>query len=54
MRGDIYDKIILEKKKGGNMTLVDIVKYSGTLEEFIWKYPRDDLGTWTQFIVTET
>lgn len=36
------------------MALVDIVKYSGTLEEFIWKYPRDDLGTWTQLVVNET
>ena len=36
------------------MALVGIVKYSGTLEEFIWKYPRDDLGTWTQLVVNET
>lgn len=35
------------------MVLADIVKYSGTLEEFIWKYPRDDLGTWTQLVVTK-
>ena len=36
------------------MAIVDIVKYNGTLDEFIWKYPRDDLGTWTQLIVNET
>ena len=36
------------------MEIVDIVKYNGTLDEFIWKYPRDDLGTWTQLIVNET
>lgn len=36
------------------MALVEIVKYNGALDEFIWKYPRDDLGTWTQLIVNET
>lgn len=36
------------------MTIVDIVKYNGTLEEFVWKYPRDDLGIWIQLIVNET
>ena len=36
------------------MAIFDIVKCNGTLDEFIWKYPRDDLGTWTQLIVNET
>lgn len=35
------------------MALVEIVKYNGALDEFIWKYPRDDLGTWAQLIVNE-
>jgi hypothetical protein len=34
----------LKEEGGENMTIVDIVKYNGTLEEFVWKYPRDDLG----------
>lgn len=35
------------------MALIDVVKYNGGLDEFIWKFPSDDLGTWTQLIVNE-
>jgi membrane protease subunit (stomatin/prohibitin family) len=36
------------------LALVDVVKYDGTPDVFAWKYPSDDLGTWTQLIVNES
>ena len=36
------------------MALIDVVKYDGNSDVFAWKYPTDDLGTWTQVIVNES
>ncbi len=35
------------------MAIVDVVKYNGTPDVFAWKYPNEELGTWTQLIVNE-
>ena len=34
--------------------MVEVVKYDGGPDVFAWKYPRTDLGTWTQLIVNES
>lgn len=36
------------------MAVVEVVKYDGDPGLFAWKYPREDLGTWTQLIVNES
>ena len=36
------------------MAIVEVVKYEGGSSVFAWKYPIDDLGTWTQLIVNES
>ncbi|MDR0315053.1 MAG: SPFH domain-containing protein, partial [Oscillospiraceae bacterium] len=36
------------------MAIVDVIKYDGSPDVFAWKYPSDDLGTWTQLIVNES
>ncbi|MDR1110115.1 MAG: SPFH domain-containing protein [Deltaproteobacteria bacterium] len=36
------------------MAVVDVVKYSGPNSVFAWKFPSDELGTWTQLIVAES
>lgn len=36
------------------MAVVEVVKYNGAPDVFAWKYPSEDLGTWTQLIVNET
>lgn len=36
------------------MALVNIVKYNGTPDVFAWKFPSDELSTWTQLIVNES
>ena len=36
------------------MAIVDVIKYEGGPDVLAWKYPNDELGTWTQVIVGET
>jgi len=36
------------------MAIVDVVKYDGGPDVFAWKYPNQELGTWTQLIVNES
>lgn len=36
------------------MAIVEVVKYNGSLDTFAWKYPNEELGTWTQLIVNES
>lgn len=36
------------------MAIVAVVKYNGTPDVFAWKYPSEELGTWTQLIVNES
>lgn len=33
------------------MSLIDVIKYEGGVNELVWKYPSDEIGTWTQLIV---
>lgn len=35
------------------MAIVEVVKYNGASNVFAWKYPSEELGTWTQLIVNE-
>lgn len=36
------------------MAIVDVIKYDGNPDTFAWKYPSEELGTWTQLIVNES
>ncbi|MCL2760561.1 MAG: SPFH domain-containing protein [Desulfuromonadales bacterium] len=36
------------------MAVVEVVKYDGEPDVFAWKYPNEELGTWTQLIVNES
>lgn len=36
------------------MAIVEVVKYNGGPDFFAWKYPNEELGTWTQLIVNES
>ena len=36
------------------MAIIDVVKYNGSPDVFAWKYPNEELGTWTQLIVNES
>ena len=36
------------------MAIVEVVKYNGKPDIMAWKYPNEELGTWTQVIVNET
>lgn len=36
------------------MAIVETVKYNGVPNVLAWKYPREDLGTWTQLIVNDS
>ena len=36
------------------MAIVEVLKYNGSPDVFAWKYPSEQLGTWTQLIVNES
>jgi len=36
------------------VALVEVVKYDGGPDVFAWKFPNEELGTWTQLIVNES
>ena len=36
------------------MAVVEVVKFDGNSKIFAWKYPNEELGTWTQLIVNES
>lgn len=36
------------------MAIVEVIKYNGSPNVFAWKYPNEELGTWTQLIVNES
>lgn len=36
------------------MAVIEVVKYNGNPDVFAWKYPSEELGTWTQLIVNES
>ena len=36
------------------MAIIDVLKWNGAPETLAWKYPSEELGTWTQLIVAES
>lgn len=36
------------------MALFEVIKYDGNPNVFAWKYPNEELGTWSQLIVNES
>lgn len=36
------------------MALFEVIKYEGTPEMFAWKYPNEEIGTWSQLVVSES
>ncbi|AET70547.1 putative virion core protein (lumpy skin disease virus) [Desulfosporosinus orientis DSM 765] len=36
------------------MAIIDVIKYNGGSDVFAWKYPSEEIGTWTQLIVNES
>lgn len=36
------------------MAIVEVITYNGNPDVFAWKYPNNELGTWTQLIVNES
>jgi membrane protease subunit (stomatin/prohibitin family) len=36
------------------MELIDVIKYNGGPDVFAWKFPSEELGTWSQLIVNES
>ncbi|MBU7317742.1 SPFH domain-containing protein [Paenibacillus oleatilyticus] len=36
------------------MAIIEVVKFDGPPDLLVWKYPNQELGTWTQLIVNET
>ena len=36
------------------MAIVEVLKYNGNPDLLAWKYPSEELGTWTQLIVNES
>ena len=36
------------------MAIVEVISYNGNSDVFAWKYPNNELGTWTQLIVNES
>lgn len=36
------------------MAIIDVIKYNGDSDLLAWKYPSEELGTWTQLIVNES
>lgn len=36
------------------MAIVEVIKYNGSPDVFAWKYPNEEIGTWTQLIVNES
>lgn len=36
------------------MAIIDVIKYNSTPNVLAWKYPFEELGTWTQLIVSES
>lgn len=36
------------------MAIIDVVKYNGSPDVYAWKFPSEELGTWTQLVVSQT
>ncbi|MGO4540177.1 SPFH domain-containing protein [Paenibacillus sp. 2TAB19] len=37
-----------------HLAVVEVVKYDGSPDVFAWKYPNEEMGTWTQLIVNQS
>lgn len=44
---------VLDERENA-MAIVEVIKYNGAPNVFAWKYPSEELGTWTQLIVNES
>lgn len=47
-------RIYRDETGGLGMALFNVVKYNGGPEVLAWKFPNEELGTWTQLIVNES
>ncbi len=36
------------------MALIGVIKHNSNSDEFIWKYPNEEIGTWSQLVVNPT
>ncbi|MDT8716274.1 SPFH domain-containing protein [Clostridium sp. 19966] len=36
------------------MAIVEVIKYNGSNDVFAWKYPNEEIGTWSQLVVNES
>jgi len=36
------------------MAVIEVIRYNGGPNILAWKYPSQELGTWTQLIVNES
>lgn len=36
------------------MEIMDVIKYNGRPDVFAWKYPGEELGTWSQLVVNQS
>jgi len=36
------------------MAIAEVIKYNGSSDIFAWKYPNEELGTWSQLVVSES
>ena len=36
------------------MALVEVIKFEGTPDMFAWKYPNEEISTWSQLVVSES
>ena len=43
-----------EKAGGFKMGVMDVIKYNGRPDVFAWKYPGEELGTWSQLVVNQS
>lgn len=43
-----------EKVGDFKMGVMDVIKYNGRPDVFVWKYPGEELGTWSQLVVNQS
>lgn len=45
---------IMKERRVIDMAIVEVITYNGNPDVFAWKYPNNELGTWTQLVVNES
>jgi len=50
----LFEVQIYIDKGDTNMPIIEVIKYNGGPDVFAWKFPNEELGTWTQLIVNES